>query len=131
MKLHLFVRGDFRVLQDVLRRPLADSVFAANYARSEATVIHPPSQGVPTQRSRGPGVRKRPQTVIWVPILQRGRALGSVVYQVDAHREVPPEELAFLEDLNSHMGAVVSAAYLNELTRNQAVRLWDSRTGGH
>jgi PAS domain S-box-containing protein len=114
---------DQGVLQDVVRRPLADSAFAENYTRPETTVIHPHASGVPAHRSRGPGVRKLPQTVLWVPILQRGQPLGSVVYQVDAAREVPPEELAFLEDINSHLGAVVSAAYLNELTRNQAVRL--------
>jgi PAS domain S-box-containing protein len=114
---------DHGVLQDVLRRPLADSVFVRNYDRSETTVIHPASQGPLAVRSRGPGGRKRPQTVIWVPILQRGQPLGSVIYQVDIRRNVPPEERAFLEELSTHLGAVVSAAYLNELTRNQAVRL--------
>jgi PAS domain S-box-containing protein len=114
---------DHGVLQDVVRRPLADSVFARNYERSETTVIHPESQGPLAVRSRGPGGRKRPQTVIWVPILQRGQPLGSVIYQVDTRRDVPSEERAFLEELSSHLGAVVSAAYLNELTRNQAVRL--------
>ncbi|MDQ6921555.1 MAG: GAF domain-containing protein, partial [Candidatus Dormibacteraeota bacterium] len=114
---------DHGVLQDVFRRPLADSVFARNYEQPETTVVYPESHGPTAERSRGPGGRKRPQTVIWVPILQRGRALGSVIYQADVRRQVSPAELAFLEELHSHLGAVVSAAYLNELTRNQAVRL--------
>jgi PAS domain S-box-containing protein len=114
---------DHGVLQDVIRRPLADTVFAANYEEPATTVLHPASQNVLVQRSRGPGVRKRPEVVIWVPILQRGKPLGSVVYQVDSRREVPPQERAFLEDLSPHLGPIVSAAYLNELTRNQAVRL--------
>jgi PAS domain S-box-containing protein len=114
---------DHGVLQDVFRRPLADSVFARNYEQPETTVVYPESHGPSAERSRGPGGRKRPQTVIWVPILQRGRALGSVIYQADVRRDVSPAELTFLEELHSHLGAVVSAAYLNELTRNQAVRL--------
>ncbi|MBJ7597325.1 GAF domain-containing protein [Candidatus Nephthysia bennettiae] len=114
---------DHGVLQDVRRGPLANTVFARNYESPATTVIHPDLPGMLAQTSRGPGVRKRPQTVIWVPILQRGQPLGSVTYQVDALREVSTEECAFLEELSSHLGAVVSAAYLNELTRNQAVRL--------
>jgi signal transduction histidine kinase len=114
---------DHGVLQDVVRRPLADTVFARNYDQPSTRVIHPASQRVLVQQSRGPGIRKRPQTVIWIPILQRDRPLGSVIYQVDTRRQVPAEEIAFLEELSPHLGPVVSAAYLNELTRNQAVRL--------
>lgn len=116
------VAVDHGVLQDVMRAPLANTVFAHNYDRPATTVIHP-DPGDLAQASRGPGGHKRPQTVIWVPILQRGEKLGSVTYQADELRQVSPEERTFLEELSSHMGAVVSAAYLNELTRNQAVRL--------
>ena len=112
---------DRGVLQDTVRRPLADSTFVRNYEHPETTVIHPPRPAA--ELSRGPGGRKPPQTVVWVPILQGGEPIGSLIYQSHVHREVAREETDFLQELSSHLGPVVSAAYLNELTRNQAVRL--------
>lgn len=113
---------DHGVLQDVGRRRVAESYFARNYQNPKATVIYSTSD-TKYEQGRGFGVRKRPETLIWIPILQGGQAVGSVIYQSDARRDVPQEELAFLEDLHSHLGPVVSSAYLNELTRNQAVSL--------
>jgi PAS domain S-box-containing protein len=113
---------DHGVLQDVGRRRLSESYFAGNYRNPQASVIYstPDTKYEPV---RGFGVHLNPQTLIWVPILQQGVAIGSVIYQLDVRREVSIEELAFLKDVHSRLGPIVSAAYLNELTRNQAISL--------
>ncbi|MDQ6949811.1 MAG: PAS domain-containing protein, partial [Actinomycetota bacterium] len=46
-----------------------------------------------------------------------------MTYQLYARRQVPRVERALLEEVHAHMGVVVNNAYLNELTRNQAVSL--------
>jgi signal transduction histidine kinase/transcriptional regulator with GAF, ATPase, and Fis domain len=119
-RLHALV-VDHGVLQDVKHHLLAESSFAEHYGEPR------PRAGQTTDLAaysgRGPGARKRPQTYIWVPIFHRGQTIGSVIYQLDERREVPHEEVELLERVHSQLGVVVSNAYLNELTRNQAVRL--------
>jgi PAS domain S-box-containing protein len=113
---------DRGVLQDVRRRLLVESLFADCYGEPRARVVEPPADA--TQLSgRGPGVSRRPRTLIWVPVLHGGRPVGSVSYQLFVRREIPPEEVALLEAVHAHLGPLVSNAYLNELTRNQAVSL--------
>jgi signal transduction histidine kinase/GAF domain-containing protein len=113
---------DRGVLQDVRRRLLVESLFADFYRDPRARVVEPPMAAT-HPRGRGPGLARRPRTVIWVPVLHGGRPVGSVSYQVFTRREVAPEEVALLEGIHAHLGPVVSNAYLNELTRNQAVSL--------
>ncbi len=72
---------------------------------------------------RGSSGRGRPRTLVWVPILHRGQPVGSVSYQLLSRRAVPAEELRLLDRVHEHLGVLVSNAYLNELTRNQAVSL--------
>src|SRR5690348_8659541 len=66
-----FVAVDHGVLQDPVRRHLADSPFLENFRRPETVVIYPASDAV-THPGRGPGGGKRPRTVIWVPIFRAG-----------------------------------------------------------
>jgi PAS domain S-box-containing protein len=113
---------DRGVLQDVRHFQLAESSFMDHY-RDARTHVGYPTSDVPAHRGRGPGVRKRPQTYVWVPIFHRGQTIGSVIYQLDDRREVSADEIALLETVHSQLGVLVSNAYLNELTRNQAVRL--------
>jgi signal transduction histidine kinase/GAF domain-containing protein len=113
---------DRGVLQDVRRRLLAESFFADCYQEPRPRVVEPPTDA-PRPRGRGPGVSKRPRTLIWVPVLHGGRPVGSVSYQLFARRRITPEEVALLEAVHAHLGPLVSNAYLNELTRNQAVSL--------
>src|SRR5262245_7014090 len=110
------------VLQDVRRRLLMESFFARYYREMKPRVIVPPSPPE-AQRGGGPGLATRPRTLIWVPIVRAGQVVGSVSYQLFSRREVPPEELRLLTQVHEHLGVVVSNAYLNELTRNQAVSL--------
>ncbi|MBJ7610727.1 MAG: GAF domain-containing protein [Candidatus Dormibacteraeota bacterium] len=112
---------DQGVLQDVRRLPLAESYFAEHFNQGVPVVGH--FRGAKMQYGRGPGTPDQPRTYIWVPVRHRGQMAGAVVYQTRAHREIPPEELAFLQDVHVHLGAVVSSAYLHELTRNQALSL--------
>jgi hypothetical protein len=115
---------DHGLLQDVRRKRLSESLFAANYEQFDTTVsYHPPEKRSLVDQGRGPGVDKYPQTLIWVPIQLHGRLIGAVIYQLYARRKVPAFERALLEDIHAHMGVVVNSAYLNELTRNQAVSL--------
>src|SRR4029077_20059776 len=58
-----------------------------------------------------------------IPILHRDRPSGAVIYHLHELRPVPPAEIALLEHVHSHLGVLVNNAYLNELTRNQAVSL--------
>jgi PAS domain S-box-containing protein len=112
---------DQGVLQDIRRLPLAESYFAEHFNEGVPVVGH--FTGARMQYGRGPGSPDQPRTYIWVPVKHRGQLAGAVVYQTRAHREVPAEELAFLQDIHAHLGAVVSSAYLHELTRNQALSL--------
>ena len=112
---------DQGVLQDVRRLPLAESYFAEHFEAGTPVVGH--FNAGRAQYGRGPGAPDQPRTYIWFPVRHRGQLAGAVVYQMRAHREVPPEELAFLQDVHAHLGAVVSSAYLHELTRNQALSL--------
>ena len=61
--------------------------------------------------------------MIWVPVEHQGKVIGSVIYQSYHNRRVPPDEIAFLEEVHRRLGVLVANASLNELTRNQASRL--------
>lgn len=113
---------DRGVLQDVRRRLLAESYFADYYREPKSRVIQP-STATAYLTGRGPGSTKRPRTLIWVPIFHTGQLVGSISYQLHFRRPVDAEEVALLEGIHAHLGALVSTAYLNELTRNQAVSL--------
>jgi len=114
---------DHGLLQDVRRRQLSVSNFAANFADPRSEVRYESPEMV-MEQGRGPGSTTRPQVMIWVPVWNRGSLVGAVIYQLADRREITPDELAFLEDLHAHLGVVMSNASLNELTRNQAVSLW-------
>ena len=113
---------DHGVLQDVLRRRVADTVFAPYYDQPRTVVSHQAPASL-MLRARGPGLKKTPQSYIWVPILHRGQAIGSVSYQIQTPRQVESDEVALLERVHESLGVVVSNAYLNEMTRNQAISL--------
>ena len=115
---------DHGLLQDVRRKRLSESLFARNYDQRETVVsyLHPTKRAL-TEEARGPGLDRFPQTFIWVPIRLQGRVIGAVIYQLLARRKVPAVERALLEEVHAHMGVIVNSAYLNELTRNQAVSL--------
>ena len=113
---------DGGVLQDIRRRPLADSYFAEYYEDPVPRVVHP-SAATTYQRGRGPGHIRRPRTVIWMPLVQGTRPVGSISYQLYVRREVAPAELALLEQVHAHLGEQVARVYRNELTRNQALGL--------
>jgi PAS domain S-box-containing protein len=110
------------VLQDVRRRQLVESYFAGYYREPLPQVVEAAAAPA-TLIGRGPGLARRPRTLIWVPIIRGGQPIGSVSYQLFFRREVPPEELRLLSSVHEHLGVLVSNAYLNELTRNQAVSL--------
>jgi signal transduction histidine kinase len=112
---------DQGVLQDIKRMPVAESYFAGNFA--EGTVSVGSFSGAKVNYGRGPGAPDQPRSFIWVPIRHRGQVTGAVAYQMKVFREVPAEELTFLQEIHAHLGAVVSSAYLHELTRNQALSL--------
>jgi PAS domain S-box-containing protein len=112
---------DRGVLQDVRRLPLAESYFAAHYEQGAAVLGH--FNGSRMRYGSGPAPPDQPRTYIWMPIKHGDQLTGAVVYQMKAFREVPADELAFLEDVHAHLGAVVTSAYLHELTRNQALSL--------
>jgi signal transduction histidine kinase/putative methionine-R-sulfoxide reductase with GAF domain len=113
---------DRGVLQDMVRGRVSESSFAAHYLQPRTVVVHPP-QDVRVVPSRGPGTVMVPQTLIWVPVLHQDEAIGAVMYQLYVWREVPSEELALLEDVHASLSVILSNAYLNALTRNQAVSL--------
>ena len=114
---------DSGVLQDIRRRPLADSAFAQLYADPHTTLL--PVKAVPTNKehAKGPGAGRSPRLVIWVPVEHQGDVIGSVNYQSFRSRPVPATEIAFLNDVHRRLGVLVANASLNELTRNQARRL--------
>src|ERR1700730_3983140 len=109
-----YIAVDHGVLQDANRRRLSASPFANSFERPQATVIHPSAEAA-TQRGRGPGGGKRPRTVIWVPILHGSRAIGAVLYQSDARRQVDSREIAFLEFVHEHLGEILVRTSLHEL----------------
>src|SRR5260370_14230945 len=104
---------DRGVLQDVRRRLLVESLFAGYYRDPRPRVLEPPADAAHL-RGRGPGLARRPRTLIWAPVLHAGLPVGSVSYQLYARRDVPPEEVALLEGVHAHLGPLVSNAYLNE-----------------
>jgi PAS domain S-box-containing protein len=113
---------DRGVLQDVRRRLLVDSSFADFYREPMVRVLELPP-ATTYEQGRGPGLARRPRRLIWVPVMHGGRPIGSVSYQLHARREILPEEMALLERVHANLGVLVSNAYLNELTRNQALSL--------
>ena len=113
---------DRGVLQDIRRRPLADSYFAEYYQDPMPRVVHP-SAATTYQRGRGPGLARAPRTLIWMPLLHGTDPVGSISYQLYIRREVAPAELALLEQVHAHLGEQVATVYRNELTRNQALGL--------
>ncbi len=115
---------DHGVLQDVRRHRVSESAFADWYREPRPRVLHPPSpEEVNFEPSHGPGLKRRGQTLIWMPVAHRDRLVGAVIYHASERRPVPPHELAFLEAVHAQLGVLVRNAGLNELTRNQAVRL--------
>jgi len=112
---------DQGILQDVQRRRLVESLFAPYYEAGKTEVIHPPVQTV--ERSRGPGARKVPRTIIFSPLKQGETVIGAVLYQSHEDRVVPVSEIEFLEEIARDLGVLTANAYLNEVTRNQAIRL--------
>ena len=113
---------DRGVVQDVRRRPLEESYFAEHYRDPRPLVLHP-SNTTAFQSGRGPGLDRRPRTVIWMPLLRGVQPVGSISYQVYSRRRVPATEVAFLEEVHTHLGEQVAKVYRNELTRNQALGL--------
>src|SRR5215831_18799154 len=87
---------DRGVLRDVRRRLLVESFFADCYREPRSRVVETSAEAAHLH-GRGPGVSKRPRTLVWVPVLHGGRPVGSVSYQLFARREIPPEEVALLE----------------------------------
>src|SRR5215472_10980447 len=79
---------DRGVLQDVRRRLLVESFFADCYREPRPRVLEPPAAAAHL-RGRGPGVSRRPRTLIWVPVVHGGRPVGSVSYQLFGRREIP------------------------------------------
>ena len=119
---HHSLAVDSGVLQDLRRRPLRDSIFAKHYTNPQTVVIHPDPKRV-SGAAKGPGAGRTPKFAIWVPIEHQGEVIGSVIYQSYRNRRVPPAEPAFLDEVHRRLGVLLTNAYLNELTRNQARRL--------
>ena len=113
---------DSGVLQDLRRRPLANSMFAPLYANPRPTLF-PVKNPAGREFAKGPGAGRSPQLVIWVPVVHQGEVIGSVIYQSYRNRRVPATELAFLDEVHRRLGVMIANASLNELTRNQARRL--------
>ena len=115
---------DNGVLQDIRRRRLSESQFVGYYDERKSLVFQVTEEAAKTIRyGRGPGRTHGPETLIWVPIIHRDEPIGSVSYQLFERREVPAEEIALLEEVHANLGVLLSNAYLNELTRNQALSL--------
>ncbi len=112
---------DTGVLQDLRRRPVSASVFAHLYKNPRTAVV--PNDPKKKEVGRGPGARRMTKLSIWVPVEHQGELIGSVIYQSHRTRRVPPEEIAFLDEVHRRLGVLIANASLNELTRNQARRL--------
>lgn len=115
------VAVDSGVLQDMRRRPLAESLYAHLYRTPRTTVV--PIDPKRAERAKGPGAGRTTRFSIWVPVEHRGQVIGSVNYQSYVKRSVPNNETAFLDEIHRHLGVLIANASLNELTRNQARRL--------
>jgi PAS domain S-box-containing protein len=114
---------DSGVLQDLRRRPLADSMFAALWAKPRTTVVPLKPRPASREHAKGPGAGRAPRFVIWVPVEHQGELIGAVLYQSHRSRRVPAAEIDFLNEVHRRLGVLVANASLNELTRNQARRL--------
>ncbi|MFZ0215355.1 MAG: ATP-binding protein [Candidatus Dormiibacterota bacterium] len=112
---------DQGVLQDLRRFRVRDSYFAEHYRAEVIAAGHFEEPHV--EQGRGPGSPERPRTFIWAPIHHRRQLVGAVIYQMNEWRLVDDDEIAFLDGLHAHMGALVMSAYLHALTRNQALSL--------
>jgi two-component system, OmpR family, phosphate regulon sensor histidine kinase PhoR len=120
------VAVDTGVLQDVRRRPLAESRFEHLFvdAHPRTTVIPAGKETWEQQfQSRGPGAGRMTRFSTWVPIEHRGAMVAGVVYQSFRNRRVLPAEIEFLDEVHRQLGVLVANAALNELTRNQSRRL--------
>lgn len=111
---------DQGVLQERVRRPMERSVTRPLYEKAKTAVLRPDRNLLP---SRGPGHGQEPNLLIWVPIAHRGELIASVLYESIESRHVPSRELVLLEDVHKELGPLVAAAYLHEVTRDQAARL--------
>ena len=116
------VAMDSGVLQDMRRRPVAESTVAKQFANPKTTVL-PIESSAQLVRPKGPGVRTRTKVAIWVPVKHQGQLVGSVIYNTYRKRRVPPAEIEFLEETHRRLGVLLINASLNELTRNQSRRL--------
>src|ERR1700694_2659427 len=114
---------DSGVLQDIRRRPLADSAFAQLYSDPRTTLVPAKVEPKRQQHAKGPGAGRPARLVIWVPVEHQGVVIGSVIYQSYRNRRVPATEIAFLDQVHRRWGVLIANASLNELTRNQARRL--------
>ena len=114
---------DSGVLQDIRRRPLADSAFAQLYSDPRTTLVPAKVEPKRQQHAKGPGAGRPARLVIWVPVEHQGVVIGSVIYQSYRNRRVPATEIAFLDQVHRRLGVLIANASLNELTRNQARRL--------
>ena len=112
---------DSGVLQDLRRRPLAESMYAHLYKTPRTTVV--PIDPRRAERAKGPGAGRTTRFSIWVPVEHQGQVIGSINYQSYRKREVTAAETAFLDEIHRHIGVLIANASLNELTRNQARRL--------
>ncbi|HET9410657.1 MAG TPA: GAF domain-containing protein, partial [Candidatus Dormibacteraeota bacterium] len=120
------VAVDTGVLQDVRRRPLAESRFEHLFiaAHPQTTVIPAGKETWEQQfQSRGPGAGRMTRFSTWVPIEHQGAMVAGVVYQSFRNRRVLPAEIEFLDEVHRQLGVLVANAALNELTRNQSRRL--------
>ena len=110
---------DAGVLQDVIRRPVRESMYARQFANPKTTVI-PIESHARLEIGKGPGARTPSKVAIRVPVMHQGELIGSVIYHTYRKRRVPPAEQEFLEDVHRRLGVMLANASLNELTRNQA-----------
>ncbi|MBO0701521.1 MAG: GAF domain-containing protein [Candidatus Dormibacteraeota bacterium] len=112
---------DQGVLQDVRRLRVETSYFAEQYRAGVIAAGHFEQPAL--EHARGPGRAGPPRTYVWVPVEHRGQLVAAVIYQMHEWRLVDDDEVAFLDDLHQHLGALIVNAYLHQLTRNQALSL--------
>ena len=112
---------DQGVLQDLRRLRVETSYFADQYRGGVIAAGHFEEPAL--EHGRGPGSPGMPRTYIWVPVHHRKQLVAAVIYQMHEWRLVDDDEVAFLDDLHEHLGALIVNAYLHELTRNQALSL--------
>src|SRR5438270_1500390 len=120
------VAVDTGVLQEMIRRPLAESYFANLYggSRWRTTVVPFTRETWRTQIvTTGPGAGRMARFSIWVPVEHQGQLVAAIVCQSFRSRRVPATEIAFHDAVRRQIGVLVANAYLNELTRNQSRRL--------